>query len=159
MLSSNQPNEGAKSSAIKENEMVNIHITSSGALYALTLIHLKSNNEQIASRLELPMTFHSLESVRPGLLLQKVFCKNLIMWDKIGCSQKWVDDQLPTLIKRIYESDINKVDKDFSMRIFTSEIDYATIALCFVNILTGAILSIGFKFAGTGNQGARNCII
>jgi anaphase-promoting complex subunit 1 len=38
----------AKSSAIKENDMVNVHITSSGGLVALTLIHLKSNNQAIA---------------------------------------------------------------------------------------------------------------
>jgi hypothetical protein len=38
-----------KSSAIKENEMVNTTITAPGALVALALIYLKSNNLQIAN--------------------------------------------------------------------------------------------------------------
>ena len=44
MMQTAQNQETNKSSAIKENEMVNVYITSSGALFALTLIHLKSNN-------------------------------------------------------------------------------------------------------------------
>jgi hypothetical protein len=33
-------------------------------------------------------------------------------------------------------------------------IDYSTIALCYVNIIAGAVFSIGFKYAGTGNREA-----
>jgi hypothetical protein len=43
--------EQNKSSAVKENDMVNVYVTSSGALIALTLIYLKSNNKTIAERL------------------------------------------------------------------------------------------------------------
>ena len=44
MLSQNFNHENTKCSSIKEGDMVNIHITSSGAIIALALIHLKSNN-------------------------------------------------------------------------------------------------------------------
>jgi anaphase-promoting complex subunit 1 len=44
------------------------------------------------------------------------------------------------------------VEKKFSQRICEDEIDYSTIALCYVNIIAGAILSLGFKYAGTGNK-------
>ena len=45
MLSMNFNHDNTKCSAIKEGDMVNVHITSPGALIALALIHLKSNNE------------------------------------------------------------------------------------------------------------------
>lgn len=60
--------------------MVNTHITAPGALLALILIHLKSENQQIVQQLELPQTFYSLEFVKPSLILLKVLARNLIMW-------------------------------------------------------------------------------
>jgi anaphase-promoting complex subunit 1 len=33
-------------------------------------------------------------------------------------------------------------------------IDYSTVSLCYVNIIAGAVFSIGFKYAGTGNKEA-----
>ena len=71
--------------------MVNVHITSQGALIALALIHLKSNNRGIAEALSMPQTFYSLESVRPAFLLLKVLCKNLIMWEGIESSKEWIE--------------------------------------------------------------------
>jgi anaphase-promoting complex subunit 1 len=83
MLSTNFNHDNTKCSAIKEGDMVNVHITSPGAVIALALIHLKTNNEAIASKLTMPQTFYSLEFVRPSFLLLKVLCKNLIMWNSI----------------------------------------------------------------------------
>jgi len=83
MLSNNLQHENTKCSAIKEGDMVNVHITQAGALIALALIHLKSNNAQIVQRVGLPDTFYSLEFVTPGSLLLKTLCRNLIMWDSI----------------------------------------------------------------------------
>ncbi len=58
MLSQNFNHENTSKqtvcSSIKEGDMVNVHITSQGALVALALIHLKSNNQQIASQLQMP---------------------------------------------------------------------------------------------------------
>jgi len=93
MLTQTLSQEGgnqAKSSAIRENDNINVHITSAGGLIALALIHLKSNNEQIAKRLSVPETFHSLDYVRPAFLLQKILCRNLIMWDEIRNTEEWV---------------------------------------------------------------------
>ena len=158
MLSTNFNHDNTKCSSIKEGDMVNIHITSPGALIALALIHLKSNNEQIASKLLMPQTFFSLESVRPSFLLQKVLCKNLIMWDSIKCTREWVFSQIPTIVKEIYENDITTIEKKFSQQISEDEIDYSTIALCYVNIIAGAVFSLGFKYAGTGNKEVFNLI-
>lgn len=50
------------------------------------------------------------------------------------------------------------IDKEFNKRCSTKEIDFATVALCYVNILAGAAFSVGFKFAGTGNPQAKQLI-
>ena len=86
MLSNAQQHEGNKSSAIKENDMVNVYVTGSAGIMALALTHLKSNSQDIAQRLVMPQTFYDMEFVMPQLLLQKVLCKNLILWDSIQCS-------------------------------------------------------------------------
>mmetsp|Transcript_42600 Transcript_42600/g.40866 ORF Transcript_42600/g.40866 Transcript_42600/m.40866 type:complete len:242 (+) Transcript_42600:1572-2297(+) len=82
----------------------------------------------------------------------KVLCKNLIMWDDIQCSKDWIYSQIPDIIKHIYENDISLVEKNYSQRINEDDIDFSTIALCYVNIIAGAVLSLGFKYAGSGNK-------
>lgn len=49
--------------------MVNTYVTASGALIALALIHLKSNNHLIADRLTIPETFEQMDHFRPQLLV------------------------------------------------------------------------------------------
>jgi anaphase-promoting complex subunit 1 len=61
--------------------MVNTTITAPGALIALALIYLKSENKQIADRIELPHTFEAMDYVRPHALVLKVVARNLILWD------------------------------------------------------------------------------
>ena len=51
------------------------------------------------------------------------------------------------------------MQKKYSARVKSDEIDFATVALCFVNIIAGATFSIGFKYAGTGSPDAKRLII
>jgi hypothetical protein len=44
---------------------------------------LKTNNQSIAARLEVPETHFLLERVRPDLLLMRVVCKSLVLWDSV----------------------------------------------------------------------------
>ena len=94
--------------------MVNVYVTGSAGVMALALTHLKSNNKDIASRLVMPHTFYDMEFVIPKLLLQKVLCKNLIMWDSIECSQEWIQRQIPPLVKEIYEDSYENVQRKYS---------------------------------------------
>ncbi len=158
MLSTNLNHDNTKCSAIKEGNQVNVHITAPGSLIALALIHLKSNNWTIAQKLEMPQTFYTLEYVKPQILLLKVLCKNLIMWDSIKPTKDWIYSQIPDIIKTIYNNKIQVVEKEFSQRISEDEIDYSAIALCYVNIIAGAVFSIGFKYAGQGNKEAFEVI-
>lgn len=158
MLQANQNIENQQCSSIREGNQVNVHITASGGLFALCLIYIQSNNELIASKLQMPETFHQLEYVRPSFLLQKVLARNMILWDSIEATQEWVDSQVPSIVKNIYENDMAATEKKYAQQIGGECFDYATIALCNVNITAGAILSLGYKFAGTGNEAAAALI-
>jgi anaphase-promoting complex subunit 1 len=132
---------------------VNLYVTQPGAIMALTMIHLQSNNSKIASQIQLPDTFYLLESARPNEVLLKVLCKNLIMWDSIECTNEWVQSQIPEIIRNVmFAKDKKSIEKLFSARINVHEIDQSFIAMLYTYILAGAIFSIGFKFAGTGDK-------
>jgi hypothetical protein len=73
------------------------------------------------------------------------------MWDHICPTKEWLFSNIPKIIRELFESDMETIDKEFSKRFSIKEIDFATVALCYVNILAGAAFSVGFKYAGTGN--------
>ena len=140
-------------SSIKEGENVNLYVTLSGGIVALALIHLKTNNKKINDQIEIPTTFFALEYSRPSDVLLKVLCKNLIMWDSIDASIDWLNSQIPKIIRTIYsEKEIANVEKKYQSRISIEEIDFANIAMLHTYFLTGALFSIGFKYAGSGNR-------
>ena len=66
---------------------------------------------------------------------------------------------MPSLIKEIFEADYETVLRKYGERVKQDEIDFATVALSYVNIVAGATFSIGFKYAGTGSEEAKRLII
>jgi len=62
-------------------------------------------------------------------------------------------------VREIFEADFDTIQKKYTQRVKAEEIDFATVALCYVNIIAGASFSIGFKFAGTGSEDAKKLII
>lgn len=160
MLSQIQLSDTFKSSAIKENDMVNTSITAPGALVALALIYLKSNNRQIADMIKIPHTFEALDSVTPQTTILKVIARNLVLWDSIECTADWVDKQIPELIRFVFYCENERdVIKKYSNRININDIDFLQIALTVANIRAAAVMSIGFRYAGTCNQQAKKLIL
>ena len=85
----------------------NVEITSAGAQVALGnhlflpflfihlltllltgLMYLKTNNQSVAARLNVPETHFMLERVRPDLLLMRVVCKSLVLWDSVSVCKR-----------------------------------------------------------------------
>jgi anaphase-promoting complex subunit 1 len=85
--------------------LVNTVFTSFGAIIALSLIYIQSNNESMASRLRAPTTCFGLESERPDLLCMRSLAVRLINWSDTenACSPKstardiaaWLERQVP----------------------------------------------------------------
>jgi anaphase-promoting complex subunit 1 len=124
-----------KSNLIMEGQDVNVDVTAAGAIIALGLMYLKTNNKPIASRLSIPTTKFLLDYMRPDLLLVRTLSRNLILWDHIQPTEEWISNQVPPVVKNGIGP---KGDLDMKQ--------------AYVNILAGACLSIGMRFAGTANE-------
>lgn len=116
-----------------------------GATIALALVYMKTGDESVANKIDIPETAHLLDYVRPDIFLLRTVAKHLIMWDKIGGSFQWIQDNLRdfhrdgymmTPIKALYSED-----------------------LPFYNIMAGLCFSIGLKFAGSSNETIRDLLI
>lgn len=119
-------------------------ITGAGATLALGLMYLKSNRSDIRDILEIPSTALALDLVRPDLLLLRTFARGLIMWNTISPSLTWIDEQLPPFIR----SQVKGHKRVGGLELATD--------LAYINIIGGACLAIGLKFAGTASEMAHN---
>jgi anaphase-promoting complex subunit 1 len=75
------------------------------------------------------------------------------MWDEISATNTWLNSQIPEIIRTIYTAkSIAEVEEKYQTRISIDEIDFAYIAILYTHILSAALFSIGFKYAGSGNS-------
>ncbi|KAL7423866.1 Anaphase-promoting complex subunit 1 [Cryptotrichosporon argae] len=124
---------------------VDTTITASGAALALGLMYLRTNRADVAATLMIPQNAVALDNVRPDLLLILTFARALIMWDAVKPSQAWLDAELPPFVRAAITHKRAAVD--------------LTTELAYFNIIAGACLAIGIKYAGTASEAAHNCLI
>jgi anaphase-promoting complex subunit 1 len=74
------------------------------------------------------------------------------MWDAMTPSSQFVLAQIPELIRFIYENPLNKVYERYYLVYNVSEIDYQTITTIYLSVITGAIMALSLRYAGTGSQ-------
>ncbi|XP_065870277.1 anaphase-promoting complex subunit 1 isoform X2 [Euphorbia lathyris] len=121
---------------------VNVDVTAPGALIALALMFLKTESKTIVSRLFIPQTRFELRYVRPDFIMLRVVARNLIMWSRVHPSNDWILSQIPEIVKggvAGLRDDISDID----------EMDAETFVQAYVNIVAGACISLGLRFAGT----------
>ncbi|ORX44424.1 hypothetical protein DM01DRAFT_1340391 [Hesseltinella vesiculosa] len=125
-----------------------LDITAPAAIIALGLMFLKSENQRVAEKIDFrdTLTRPYLEYIRPDFLLLRVVAKNLILWSSIEPTQLWVELQLPAFMK---ENDENAWQA-WHMQI-VNQAKY--------NIITGACLCLGLRYAGTQDRGALSCLL
>ncbi|KAJ8769461.1 hypothetical protein K2173_002951 [Erythroxylum novogranatense] len=130
---------------------VNVDVTAPGAIISLALMFLKTESETIVSRLPLPQTNFDLQFVRPHFIMLCIIAKNLIMWSRIHPSKDWIESQIPEIIK----TGINRVGDD---NYDFDEIEAETFVQAYVNIVAGACISLGLRFAGTKDGNAQELL-
>ncbi|KAE8695610.1 Anaphase-promoting complex subunit 1 [Hibiscus syriacus] len=130
---------------------VNVDVTAPGAMIALALMFLKSESEVIVSRLTIPQTHFDLQYVRPDFIMLRVIARNLIMWGRIHPSKDWIQSQIPEIV----ENGVNSLGDD-TMDI--DEMDAETTVQAYVNIVAGACISLGLRFAGTKDGNAQELL-
>lgn len=126
---------------------IGVDVTSAGATMALGLMYLKTENIRVAQSIDILETRPYLNYVRPDFLLLRVVARSLIMWSTILPTDSWIESQLPDFIVQ----DIDNIDQ--------SSLDKEVSKQAMYNIIAGACLSIGLRFAGSKNEDALRCLL
>jgi anaphase-promoting complex subunit 1 len=143
-------------SQVMEGSTVNLDVTAPGATLALGLMFLKTNCEVVAARLAVPDTHFALEYVRPDFILLRLVARSLILWDSVQPTEEWIQAQIPGIVK---EAMLVSSKEDGSPELpLNSDADLEALAQAHVNILAGACLSIGLRYAGTASVEAQQSL-
>ena len=124
------------------NENSSIHL-----FFYFSEIFSRSNNARVATWLEVPDSRFLLEFVRPDFLMLRTLAKGLILWDAIIPDLEWIESHVPASMRPhcLVRPSENAA---------TNGIDYETINQAYCNIIAGAALAMGMRFAGTSNNQA-----
>ncbi|KAI9775770.1 MAG: Anaphase-promoting complex subunit 1 [Geoglossum umbratile] len=134
--------------AVGSKKVSIVHVldkSTAAATVAITLIFMKSQDEALARKIDVPDTIHQFDYVRPDIFLLRTLSKHLIMWNDIRGTYPWVKQGLPKAYR--------------SRALLNDALSLSTEDLPFYNILTGLCLSIGLRFAGSGSTEVRGVLI
>jgi anaphase-promoting complex subunit 1 len=115
------------------------------AVVAIALIFMKSENQVLARKIDVPESLLQFDYIRPDIFLLRTLARHLIMWSKIEPSFNWIRDNLPEAYKE--RSKLESVNN------LTSE------DLPFYDIITGICFSIALRFAGSASLVVRDLLI
>ncbi|APA14270.1 hypothetical protein SS1G_11926 [Sclerotinia sclerotiorum 1980 UF-70] len=125
-----------------------VHIldkSTAAAIISVALIYMKSENQVLARKVDVPDSVLQFDYVRPDAFLLRTLARHLIMWSKIEPSHKWIKKSLPS---------------PYKSRSSLQQIKTLTSAdLPFYDILTGLCFSIALRFAGSANLTARDILL
>ncbi|CAM0955935.1 unnamed protein product [Alopecurus aequalis] len=134
-----------------DGTQINVDVTAPGAIIALALIFLKAESDEVAARLGIPNTHFDLQYVRPDFVMLRVIARNLILWSRIQPSIDWIGSQIPESIKfGVLHMSEGTIDCD--------EFDAEALFQAYVNIVTGACIAIGLRYAGSRNGDAQELL-
>ncbi|XP_068662507.1 anaphase-promoting complex subunit 1 isoform X2 [Aristolochia californica] len=134
-----------------DGTMVNVDVTAPGATIALALMFLKTESEEVASRLSIPQTHFSLQYVRPDFIMLRVLARNMIMWSRVFPSRGWIESQIPEIVKMGVERIRDETSDG-------DEMDFEAVCQAYVNIVAGSCISLGLRYAGTRNMDAQELL-
>ncbi|XP_056147337.1 anaphase-promoting complex subunit 1 [Lampris incognitus] len=143
----NREKHKSPSYQIKEGDTINVDVTCPGATLALAMIYLKTNNRSIADWLKAPDTMFLLDFIKPEFLLLRTLARCIIMWDEILPNAEWVTRNVPQIIQENIGN--TALSEDMNMETLAQAHDY---------IIAGACMAVGFKFAGSANSEAFDCL-
>lgn len=133
--------------AIGTKKVTMVHIldkATAAATVAIALIFMKTHDEGLARKIDIPDTVHQFDYVRPDIFLLRTLARHLIMWNDISPTLGWMKKQLPMVYQ--YKAKLTM------LRSLNSE------DMPFFNIIAGLCLAIGLRYAGTGAIEVRNLL-
>ncbi|KAK3580765.1 hypothetical protein CHS0354_023054 [Potamilus streckersoni] len=137
---------------IKEGDSVNVDVTSPGATLALGMLYFNTSNSSVSEWLQVPDSQFMLDQVRPDFLMLRTLSRGLVMWDQVMPTFDYIKSNIPEILIKYAFQKKEGEDADNS-------IDYETMSQAYCNVIAGASMVIGLKFAGTANQMAFNTLM
>lgn len=128
-----------------DREADDLDVKMPGAIIALGLMYLKTENRYVADRLSVPSTQHEIHFFRPDLYLLRTLACGLIMWNELQPELGYVQSLLPPVWRA--RADLEGIT--------WHNVD----DLVLFNVIVGACLAMGIKNAGTLNIRARDFIL
>lgn len=124
-----------------------------GAVMGIALVYMKSGDRSIARKIDIPDTESQFDHVRPDMLMLRAMAKHVILWDEVVTSKS--TDGVPSFVQRnlppCYQSRF-KVPGAGRPPLKSSDVP-------FFNIVTGLVLALSLKYAGSGDEVARDEIL
>jgi len=125
-----------------------VHIldkATAGAVVAISLIFMKSENATLARKIDVPESLLQFDYVRPDIFLLRTLARHLIMWSHITPTFQWIKVQLPQPYQKKH--------------LLTAIKSLTGDDLPFFNIVAGICFAIALKYAGSGNATARDLLL
>ncbi|KAL3469159.1 negative regulator of mitosis [Aspergillus californicus] len=116
-----------------------------GATISLAIIFMKTNDETLAQKIDIPDTTVRLDYVRPDLFLLRTVARHLIMWDSIRPRDEWFVQSLPGVYRRRYRLTGVRRLKSNDMP--------------FYNIIAGLCFALGLRHAGSARPEVRDILL
>ena len=114
------------------------------ATIAIALIFMKTGDQALARKIDVPDTVHQFDYVRPDIFLLRTVARHLIMWHEITPTFAWISEQLPPLYRDRSELSNTHVLESEDLPLY--------------NIIAGVCWSIGLRFAGSAREDVRNLL-
>ncbi|KAM4056581.1 anaphase-promoting complex subunit 1 domain-containing protein [Hirsutella rhossiliensis] len=136
----------AHATATKNVEIVHIlDRAAAGAVMAIALIFMKSEDQIVARKIDVPDSVLQFDYVRPDILLLRTVTKHLILWSKVEPSFAWIRDNLPAPYRAGHR--LLGVTK------------LRSTDLPFFSIVTGLCFAIALRFSGSASTRVRDILL
>ncbi|OAR02174.1 hypothetical protein LLEC1_06550 [Akanthomyces lecanii] len=116
-----------------------------GAVLALALIFMKTEDQIVARKIDVPSSVLQFDYVRPDILLLRTVAKNLILWSKIEPTFAWIQHSLPAPYRARH-----RLHGTTKLR---------STDLPFFSITAGICFSIALRYSGSASTRARNLLL
>ncbi|ETO29611.1 anaphase promoting complex subunit 1 [Reticulomyxa filosa] len=156
-----------RNSCVRESESINTDMTTSGAILAIGLMYLKTNNTFVSNQLKICNNLFYIDYIRADWVYLKNLCRNVILWDAISPTSSWLHEQMPTIVSKYLSDHSNSQSKSKSKSKVGKDNVFNEI---YLNIVSSACMSLGksclsskgfffallfckgMKYAGTQNK-------
>uniref|UniRef100_A0A182QAH1 Uncharacterized protein n=1 Tax=Anopheles farauti TaxID=69004 RepID=A0A182QAH1_9DIPT len=150
---------------IKEDPEVYTSVTAPGAILALGLMYFATENETISNWLDPPSNNYMLGFVRPDLQLLRTIARHLVHWNRIKPNRTWIFQSVQAeLSKAMFLHRPDEEDEEPSAcrvigaRPMSRRAERQLYSQAYYATVSGSILAIGLRYAGTADESAVDTI-